>query len=136
MERFQAPEALFNPELLGREDEGVQNMLFGVINKADMDVRKDFYGHIVLSGGTTMFPGFPTRLEKEMTKLYLRDVLRGDKNRLATFKLNIEDPPTRKHLVFVGGAVLADIMKDKSDYWITRQEYQELGPDRCFKAKP
>ena len=43
------------------------------------------------------------------------------------FKIRIEDPPRRKHMVFLGGAVLADIMKDKDTFWMTRQEYQEKG---------
>lgn len=43
------------------------------------------------------------------------------------FKIRIEDPPRRKHMVFLGGAVLADIMKDKPDFWMTRDEYQEKG---------
>lgn len=43
------------------------------------------------------------------------------------FKIRIEDPPRRKHMVFLGGAVLADIMKDKADFWMTREEYQEKG---------
>lgn len=30
-------------------------------------------------------------------------------------------------MVFLGGAVLADIMKDKHDFWMTRKEYQEKG---------
>jgi actin-related protein 2 len=30
-------------------------------------------------------------------------------------------------MVFLGGAVLADIMKDKDNFWITKQEYQEKG---------
>ena len=30
-------------------------------------------------------------------------------------------------MVFLGGAVLADIMKDKEGFWMTRQEYQEKG---------
>ncbi len=30
-------------------------------------------------------------------------------------------------MVFLGGAVLADIMKDKTDFWMTRQEYEEKG---------
>lgn len=30
-------------------------------------------------------------------------------------------------MVFLGGAVLADIMKDKDGFWMTRQEYQEKG---------
>lgn len=30
-------------------------------------------------------------------------------------------------MVFLGGAVLADIMKDKDNFWMTRQEYEEKG---------
>lgn len=30
-------------------------------------------------------------------------------------------------MVFMGGAVLANIMKDKESFWMTRQEYQEKG---------
>lgn len=48
------------------------------------------------------------------------------------FKIRIEDPPRRKHMVFMGGAVLADIMKDKDNFWMTRQEYQEKGI-RCLE---
>lgn len=48
-------------------------------------------------------------------------------NTLQKFKIRIEDPPRRKHMVFLGGAVLADIMKDKENFWLTREEYQEKG---------
>ncbi|KAF5935389.1 hypothetical protein HYC85_026518 [Camellia sinensis] len=77
-ERFQAPEALFTP----------------------------LYQHIVLSGGSTMYPGLPSRLEKEILDRYLEAVLKGNKD-----GLKIEDPPRRKHMVYLGGAVLAGIMK-------------------------
>ena len=43
------------------------------------------------------------------------------------FKIRIEDPPRRKHMVFLGGAVLANIMKDNDSFWMTRDEYQEKG---------
>ena len=43
------------------------------------------------------------------------------------FKIRIEDPPRRKDSVFIGGAVLADVMKDKESFWISKQEYQERG---------
>ena len=46
---------------------------------------------------------------------------------LQKFKIRIEDPPRRKHMVFLGGAVLADIMKDKDTFWMSREEYQEKG---------
>lgn len=43
------------------------------------------------------------------------------------FKIRIEDPPRRKHMVFLGGAVLANIMKDKDSFWLTKAEYNEKG---------
>jgi len=46
---------------------------------------------------------------------------------MAKFKLRIEDPPRRKHMVFLGGSVLADIMKDKDEFWISKQEWAEMG---------
>jgi actin-related protein 2 len=30
--------------------------------------------------------------------------------------------------VYLGGAVLADIMKDKDSWWVTKQEWEEMGP--------
>ena len=51
-------------------------------------------------------------------------------------KLRIEDPPRRKHMVFLGGSVLADIMKDKEAFWMTKAEYEEKGIEavlsKCF----
>jgi actin-related protein 2 len=64
-----------------------------------------------------MYPGLPSRLEKDIRGLYLKNVLKGDESRLKKFKLNIEDPPQRKHMVYLGGSVLADIMKDNNDFW-------------------
>ncbi|EGW04056.1 Actin-related protein 2 [Cricetulus griseus] len=49
------------------------------------------------------------------------------KNREKIVEIRIEDPPCRNHMVFLGGAVLADILKDKDNSWMTRQEYQEKG---------
>lgn len=43
------------------------------------------------------------------------------------FKIRIEDPPRRKHMVFLGGAVLADIMKTREEFWISSQDWQEQG---------
>jgi len=127
-ERYEAPEVLFKPSLVDCEKPGMHEMLFNMINEADMDLRASFYKHIVLSGGSTMYPGLPSRLEKEVRRLYLDKVLKGDKKRLTKFKLRIEDPPRRKHMVYLGGSVLADIMKDRPEFWITRAEWQEHGP--------
>jgi len=126
-ERYDAAEVLFNPSLIDVETPGIADMLFQMIQAADIDLRPAFYKHIVLSGGSTMFPGLPSRLEKDMRALYLKHVLKGDEKRLSKFKLRIEDPPRRKHMVFLGGSVLADIMKDRPEFWISQKEWAEQG---------
>ncbi|KAM2076940.1 hypothetical protein ACFX1R_024782 [Malus domestica] len=110
-ERFQAPEALFTPELIDVEGDGMADMVFRCIQEMDIDNRMMLYQHIVLSGGSTMYPGLPSRLEKEILDRYLDVVLKGNKDGLKKLRLRIEDPPRRKHMVYLGGAVLAGIMK-------------------------
>jgi actin-related protein 2 len=130
-ERFEAPEALFNPSLIDVESLGLSDMVFDMCMKADIDLRTEFFKNIVLSGGSSMYPGLPSRLEKDIKDRYLTDVLKGDKSRLSKFRLRINDPPRRKHLVFLGGSVLADVMKDNDDFWLLKKDYDEQGL-RCM----
>lgn len=128
--------------------------LFQVIQGAAVDARQELSKHIVLSGGSSMYPGLPSRLEKEMKQLYLTRVLGGDPTRLNVgvvisssmpeflfspfgqkFKIKIDDPPRRKHMVFLGGAVLADIMKNRQEFWISREEWLEEGPRALDKLR-
>jgi len=50
-ERFRCPEALFAPSMVGREDDGIAQMVYKTIMKCDIDVRKELYANTVLSGG-------------------------------------------------------------------------------------
>lgn len=132
-ERFLAPEALFNPELVDVEGGGIADCVFKCVQENDVDNRMLMYEHIVMSGGSSMYPGLPSRLEKEIKALYLDKVLNGNKEGLKKLKLKIEDPPRRKHMVFLGGAVLADIMRSRQEFWISKQEYEEQGIERALK---
>jgi actin-related protein 2 len=132
-ERYMAPEALFTPGLIDVEGAGISEALFNCINAADMDTRPEFYKHIVLSGGTTMYPGLPSRLEKDIRMYYHERVAKGNQAVTDKFVCRIEDPPRRKHMVFLGGAVLAEIMKDKDSFWVSKAEWRERGADYCIK---
>ena len=83
-ERFAAPEALFQPHLINVEAQGIAELVFNTIQSADIDMRCELYKHIILSGGSTMYPGLPSRLEREIKQLYLQRVLKND-----TAKLNV-----------------------------------------------
>jgi len=135
-ERFEASEALFQPHLINVEGQGIAELVFSAIQSGEMDMRADLYKHIVLSGGSTMYPGLPSRLEREIKQLYLERVLKGDTDRLSKFKIRIEDPPRRKDMVFIGGAVLADVMKDRDDFWMSKAEYDEKGLSILTKLGP
>lgn len=135
-ERYLAPECLFQPHLVDSEQPGIAEYLFNTIQQADVDVRSSLFKAIVLSGGSSMYPGLPSRLEKELKQLWLTRVLNGDPERLSKFKVRIEDPPRRRHMVFLGGAVLANIMHDKEQMWITKEEWEEQGARILSKLGP
>jgi actin-related protein len=123
-ERFRAPEALFQPSMLGREADGIHRMTFDSIKQADIDVRRELYSNIVLSGGTTMYPGLKERMGKELTALAP-----------ASAKVKIVAPEERKYSVWIGGSILSSLTSF-SDMWITKAEYDESGPRlvhrKCF----
>merc|ERR1712212_157257 len=68
-ERFRCPEALFQPQFLGLESVGIHETTYNSIMKCDVDIRKDLYANVVLSGGSTMYPGIADRMQKEITAL-------------------------------------------------------------------
>lgn len=79
-----------------------------------------------------MFPGMGNRLQNDITARYLNDILKGDETRLKKFKINVEAPTHRENLVFLGGSILSDLMKNKNDFWITKEDYEEIGPAKAF----
>jgi len=81
-ERFEAPECLFQPHLVDVEQPGIAEFLFNTIQIADVDIRTSLYKAIVLSGGSSMYPGLPSRMEKEIKQLWLTKVLGGNPERL------------------------------------------------------
>merc|ERR1711976_1122411 len=120
-ERYEAAEVLFKPFLVDKEGLGMGEMVWETIQSSPIDVRADLYKHVVLSGGSTMYPGLPTRIENEIRATYLEKSLKGDKSRLAKFKFNMEDWPRRKNNVFAGAAVLAELMdKQQEDVWVSK----------------
>ena len=115
-ERFRCPEVLFQPSFLGKEIYGIQHATHNSIMKCDMDIRKSLYSNIVLSGGSTMCPGFPERVNKEIIALAP-----------SAMNVKIVAPPERKFSVWIGGSVMASLQSFQK-MWISKKEYNESGP--------
>jgi len=116
-ERYQCPEAIFNPSLIGQEQSGIDKMLLKSIGLCDIDIRADMYAGIVLSGGSSMFPGLGARLKKELAKEVPR-----------TMNLDITEFEDRKYMVWMGASVLSDLNSFQCQ-WISSMEYDEHGPN-------
>lgn len=122
--RFRCAEVLFQPSLIGMEAPGIHETAFNSITRCDVDIRKDLYGNIVMSGGSTMFPGIADRVNKEVTALAP-----------PSMKIKVVAPPERKYSVWIGGSILASLSTFQQ-MWITKAEYDETGPSivhrKCF----
>lgn len=123
-ERFKCPEAFFKPSLLGTEHAGIHETVYNSIMKCDVDIRNDLYNSVVLAGGSTMFPGMPDRMYKELKALAP-----------CSIALNVVALPERKYLAWLGGSVLASLSTFQQ-MWIAKEEYDEAGPSvvhrKCF----
>jgi actin-related protein len=101
---------------LGKEFGGIQQQMFDTIMNCDMDLRKDLYANVVMSGGTTMYPGINERMTAELKKLVPTSI-----------EVRVVTPPERKYSVWIGGSILASLNTFQEN-WITREEYDECGP--------
>jgi len=119
-ERWLCPEALFDPMVLGQESEGMHGEVCRAIQACDMDVRRELYKNIVCSGGTTMYPGLGSRITDEIKK-----------KTPTTTTTKVMLPPERKYSVWIGGSILATLSSFQPQ-WITRLNYEELGPQVCL----
>mmetsp|Transcript_58875 Transcript_58875/g.110343 ORF Transcript_58875/g.110343 Transcript_58875/m.110343 type:complete len:377 (+) Transcript_58875:65-1195(+) len=115
-ERFRCPEVLFQPSLVGKEAMGIHDTTFHSIMKCDVDIRRDLYCNVVLSGGSTMLPGIGERMTKELCALAP-----------STVKVKVIAPPERKYSVWIGGSILSSLSTFQQ-MWISKAEYDESGP--------
>ena len=116
-ERFRCPEALFQPSLLGIDLPtvgGISATCYNSIMMCDIGLRGVMYANVVMSGGSTMFPGIADRMHKELTALSPR-------------KVKVIAPPERKYSVWIGGSILASLSTFQP-MLISKQEYDESGP--------
>lgn len=104
-------ETLFNPSDTALQ--GVHDMLIKTINQCDKDIHSKIKHNIVLCGGTTMMPGFVERLKQE----------------LATKEIDVcvKAPENRHYLQLIGASKLA-LSTHMNGLWITKEEYQQMGP--------
>jgi len=123
-QQIRCAEVLFKPQMIGKDFAGVDKAAYSTIQACDIDVRRDLYENILLSGGSTMFPGLNDRITKEVKNL-------------ANASVNVKciAPAERKFSVWIGGSTLSTLATFAT-MWITKGEYEEVGVNivhrKCF----
>jgi len=121
---MQSPEVLFDPSLVRMDCGGVDQMIQESLSECDIHVRKALSQAVLLSGGTTLLPGFKERvqyhLEKGLNEEYVPKVLAPEERTLSTW---------------IGGSILGSLPNFRQ-MWISGDDYHDKGPrivhEKCF----
>ena len=138
-QRIRCPEVLFKPSMLGKEGLGIHDLCDLAIQKCDIDLRKELYYNILLSGGNAMIKGLSERLTAELKekrgKLLTNIRVLPKQNEDDENKENLIKKYDIKFAVWDGGKVASNL-SDFESKWITKTEYEESGATilhrKCF----
>lgn len=136
-ERFLGPEVFFNPEIFSSDFTiPLPDVVDDAIMHCPIDVRRNLYKNIVLSGGTTMFNNFGRRLQRDI-KRNVDDRMARNLARLSAVNSAASAPPPidvnvinhqmQRYAVWFGGSMLAS----SSEFYRvchTKAQYEEEGP--------
>ena len=106
------------------DERGIHTAVHHCISACDVDIRKELYANVVLSGGNTLFRGIAERMRNELAALAPE-----------TMSIKVVAPPERLYSAWIGGSILSSLSTFKG-MWITKAEYDETGPRivnmKCF----
>ena len=82
-----------------------------------------------------MFPGYASRIDIELRKLYTENNLKLAKTKTIKIPITIIDSPRRKYSVFIGATILANLSNKPENlgYWISKKDWDESGPNIVLK---
>lgn len=129
-EVYTVSESLFDPSLLKHgstsnqatlpnysstgSHKGIHQLAAESIRKCDQDIASLLAGNVVITGGGSLFSGFPERFNRELQDL------------MVTEKVRVQASTERKDAAFVGGSILASLPTFQ-DYFVTRADFNEYG---------
>ena len=114
-----------SPSSLRIEEESLSDLIYLVVSRADVDVRKDLLSNIVLCGGASLISGLSQRLTKELMEMVP-----------SNYKVKIISnlPIERQHSTWIGGSILS-ICGTFNPMWITKKEYEEYGAATLIRER-
>lgn len=122
-ERYLASEILFTPDRLGLELPGISQLLINSVQSTSIDLRKNLYSKIYVTGGTSLMTGFGQRLLGDIKKASPKDV-----------KVKMTLANNRINACWLGASVLSKTSEFRNSV-VNRSRYEEEGK-RIFYTWP
>ena len=132
--RFTIPEILFKPSLASgfkttvHDDSlALPQIVSDCINKCDIDVRRELFNSILLTGGSSLFGSLQKRLEEDLQQLVPS---------MMKFKVTAQaNTVERRYSTWIGGSILASLGTFQQ-MWLSKSEYKEYGAGFVHKKAP
>jgi len=121
-------ETVVVPEILFREGQpapAIHQLVSSSISVCDTDIRKELYGGIIVTGGTSLISGFQERLQRNISVP-------------SQHKLKVIAPTEsaeRRFSSWIGGSILGSLGTMHS-MWISRADYEEFGTQTVERKCP
>ncbi len=120
-ERITVPEALFHPSDLGLDQCGLAELIVESIEACNESLRADLYSHIILVGGSSLFPNLVERLQSDLRALVPDE-----------FPISIKRSREPITTAWCGGSCLS-IDVNFPQVVVSRKEYLEHGSQITMK---
>ncbi|CAL1546684.1 unnamed protein product [Lymnaea stagnalis] len=117
-ERYLCPEILFEPDSEIHTGKSLPHLIESSVNDIDMTLRREMYSCVIVSGGSSFFPKFTDRLQRELLSLTPPGV----------HHVQLCAYPQRRHQEWLGGSMLASLSSFQKD-WVSVKDYEEHGPN-------
>jgi actin-related protein len=121
--RYRVAEALFKPNLVGREHPSLSKLIIASILKSPIDSRKALYNKIFITGGGANISKLADRLQFEIIRFSP-----------GAHDVNIIINDHKQYSALYGAAILGALSRF-ADHWFTKSDYDEQGPKGIWKPE-
>lgn len=109
------------------EWQSLPDIVYNCITASDVDLRRDLFGAVVVTGGSSMIPGVVERFTRELSLLTPQ-----------AYKLRLQAFPNATERLcgpWIGGSIVSSLSTFQQT-WVSRAEYDELGAHRALRKCP